>query len=41
MNDSEIQQTFLQPSGPSKSFMYPSPADILWVQASKVLTKMD
>jgi hypothetical protein len=26
---------------PSKSFMYPSLPDILWVPASKVLTKVD
>jgi hypothetical protein len=42
VNDSEIQLTFLHhPSAPNKSFMYPSPPDILWVAASKVLTKVD
>jgi hypothetical protein len=41
VNGSEIQLTFLHPSGPSKSFMYPSPPDILWVPASVVLTKVD
>jgi hypothetical protein len=41
MNDSEIQATFLHPSDPSKLFMYPSPLDILWVPASKVLTEVD
>jgi hypothetical protein len=41
VNDNEIPQTFLHPPGPSKSFKYPSLSDILWVPASKVLTKMD
>jgi hypothetical protein len=40
VNDNEIKLTFLYPSGPSKSFMYPLP-DILWVPASKVLIKVD
>jgi hypothetical protein len=39
MNDSEIQQTFLHPSDPDKSFMYPSLPGILWVPASKMLPK--
>jgi hypothetical protein len=29
VNGSEIQQTCFHPSGPSKSFKYPSPPDIL------------
>jgi hypothetical protein len=41
VNKSEIQLTFLHPSGPSKSFMYLSPPDILWVPVSKVLTEVD
>jgi hypothetical protein len=41
VNDSEIQATFLCTSGPSKSFTYSSPPDILWVPASKVRTKVD
>jgi hypothetical protein len=34
MNDSEIQLTLLHLSGPSKSFMYPSQLNILWVLVS-------
>jgi hypothetical protein len=41
VNDNEIQLTFLHPSGPSKFFMYPSPPDISWFPASKVLIKAD
>jgi hypothetical protein len=40
VNESETQVTFLHPSGPTKSFMYPLP-DSFWVPASKVLTKVD
>jgi hypothetical protein len=41
VNDSEIQPIFLHPSGPNKSFTYPSTLDILCIPASKVLTKVD
>jgi hypothetical protein len=41
VNGSEIQQTCFHPSGPSKSFKYPSPPDILWVPASKGFTKVN
>jgi hypothetical protein len=41
VNDSEMRLTFLHPSGSSKFFMCPSLPDILWVPASKVITKVD
>jgi hypothetical protein len=41
VNDSDIKLIFLFPSGPSKSFLYPSLPDILRVPASKVLIKAD
>lgn len=37
----EMQVSFLHPHGPSPSFSYPSPPDILWIHQSQVMTKVD
>jgi hypothetical protein len=39
-NDSKIKRSILHISGPIKFLMCPSPPDILWVSASKVLRKV-
>jgi hypothetical protein len=40
VNDSEIKLTYLFPSTQSKFFIFPTLSDILFVPASKVLTKV-
>jgi hypothetical protein len=37
----EVTVTFLHPHGPSKSFSYPDPADVLTVHISDLLTSVD
>jgi len=41
VEDEHIKMSFLEPHGPSRSFKYPAPPDILSVNKTKVLTKVD
>ena len=37
---SKVQVTFLHPPGPSPSFIYPTPPDILWIPFTDVIYKV-
>lgn len=40
-SENEVKVSFLHPAGPSTSFSYPSPQDVLWLPLSYVLCKVN